>query len=396
MEVTIVSKIKLDVDEKTDALLSETSKAYIAACNYASEYAFDNDVMTKVSALHDAVYSHLRSVYNLKAQMACSVSRTVAAKYKTLKEQLKQNPFSMKENGKTYRCKRNLGWLEEPVRFDSMFVDLVRNRDYSLCKEGLSINTLDKRVKVSYESYNFEYLVDSGWQMGAATLIKRKGMWYLLVPLTKEFEDIESFKKITGIDRGLRFVMASYDGKKTVFYSGEEIAKKREKYARTRASLQSRGTKGAKRVLKRISGRENRWMSDVNHCLSKTLVLENGPGTLFVLEDLKDISTDERNFHKKEQKRELRSWSFYDLEQKVAYKAKENGCGVIKVPAAYTSQRCPVCGYIDKSNRDRKKHLFCCKKCGYRSNDDRVGAMNLNELGIRYLKTGELKGFSRQ
>lgn len=79
------------------------------------------------------------------------------------------------------------------------------------------------------------------------------------------------------------------------------------------------------------------------------------------------------------------SWSYYDLEQKLIYKARENGQKVIKVNPKYTSQTCPKCGHIEKENRDKKNHIFCCKACGYKSNDDRIGAMNLYRMGIEYL-----------
>lgn len=58
------------------------------------------------------------------------------------------------------------------------------------------------------------------------------------------------------------------------------------------------------------------------------------------------------------------------------YKAKRNQSSVIKVDPRYTSQFCPVCGHIQKTNRNKKIHLFACKNCDYKSNDDRIGAMN--------------------
>ena len=39
----------------------------------------------------------------------------------------------------------------------------------------------------------------------------------------------------------------------------------------------------------------------------------------------------------------------------------------------------------EKANRNKKIHLFSCKNCGYKSNDDRIGAMNLYRMGINYL-----------
>ena len=71
------------------------------------------------------------------------------------------------------------------------------------------------------------------------------------------------------------------------------------------------------------------------------------------------------------------------------YKAKEKGSFALKVPAAYTSQRCPKCGRIHKNNRRHKTHEYVCDSGGYRSNDDRVGAMNLYVLGTLFVSGNE-------
>ena len=62
----------------------------------------------------------------------------------------------------------------------------------------------------------------------------------------------------------------------------------------------------------------------------------------------------------------------------------------IKEDPRYTIQCCPCCGHIEKSNRNKKIHLFTCKKCGYKSNDDRIGAMNLYRMGINYLADSQV------
>ena len=69
------------------------------------------------------------------------------------------------------------------------------------------------------------------------------------------------------------------------------------------------------------------------------------------------------------------------------YKAQINNSIVIFVDPRYTSQQCPKCGHIEKNNRDKKKHIFCCKNCSYKSNDDRIGAMNLCRKGIEYIES---------
>ena len=50
-----------------------------------------------------------------------------------------------------------------------------------------------------------------------------------------------------------------------------------------------RHTPSSRRRLKAIGQRENRWMQDINHQVSKALVENNPKHTLFVLEDLSGI-----------------------------------------------------------------------------------------------------------
>ena len=47
-------------------------------------------------------------------------------------------------------------------------------------------------------------------------------------------------------------------------------------------------------------------------------------------------------------------------------------------PAAYTSQTCNVCGYIDKSNRPNQ-HTFRCKNCGHTDNADFNASKNIRD-----------------
>ena len=188
-----------------------------------------------------------------------------------------------------------------------------------------------------------------------------------------------------GIDRGLRQLLTIYDEKsRTIFVNGKEILQKRRYYKNLRKELQSKGTKSAKRRLETIGQRESRWMSDVNHCLAKTLVNRYGSGTIFVLEDLTGVTFDTVSKRSKKDRYEHHSWAFYDFEQKLTYKAIMNNSQVIKCDAHYTSQRCPKCGLIDSENRNKTKHEFCCKSCFYRTNDDRVAAMNIQFLGTLY------------
>ena len=397
MDIVKTMKLLIHVDEQDILKLEKLTKQYADACTYISQYVFDHGFIMNFMTLQDILYHDVRDKYGLKSQFTISAMKTVTARYKTLKEQLYQNPYKYEdETGKWCFITRTLEWLQHPIVFYRPQADLVRGRDYSFVKSGdttmLSLNTLDTRIKVSFETPdNFSEYFDGSWKFGGGKIVSLNGKWYFHISMTKpSTEDFsnDTIKHVVGIDRGLRFIATTYDeAGKTYFFDGKPIMAKRDAFQNTRSELQAKGTKSAKRALKRISGRENRWMTDINHQISKTLVTRYGSNTLFALEDLTGVSFSEDNLsHRKDGgRRQLRSWTFYQLEQFLIYKAHEAGSEVLKVKADYTSQRCPKCGRIHKENRDHDLHEYVCDCCGYRSNDDRVGAMNIQLLGTMYI-----------
>jgi IS605 OrfB family transposase len=370
-QMTVTAKIQISVSESDKVLLNNTMSVYRDACNYVSSYVFRTHDLKQFS-LNKALYSELRKRFGLKSQMAQSVFKTVIAKYKTIFEN--QNE-----------------WIKPS--FKKPQYDLVWNRDYSLTQNCFSVNTLNGRVKLSYFAKGMSKYFDHDiYRFGTAKLVNKHGKYCLHIPVTYDVEEslLSDVCNVVGIDRGINFVVATYDSKhKSGFVSGKAIKQKRANYSKLRKELQMRQTPSARRRIKAIGQRENRWMQNVNHCVSKALVENNPKHTLFVLEDLSGVRNATERVRTKGRYVSV-SWSFYDLEQKLIYKAKQNQSTVIKVNPRYTSQCCPVCGHTEKSNRNKKIHLFCCKNCGYKSNDDRIGAMNLYRMGINYLEDSQV------
>lgn len=366
-QMTVTAKIQISATADDKVLLNETMSVYTDACNYVSDYVFQTHDLKQFS-LNKVLYSTLREKFGLKSQMAQSVFKTVIARYKTILENQKE-------------------WIKPS--FKKPQYDLVWNRDYSLTQNCFSVNTLNGRVKLPYFAKGMSKYFDHDiYKFGTAKLVNKHGKYFLHLPVTYDIEEsnISDICNVVGIDRGINFVVATYDSKhKSGFVSGKAIKQKRAHYSKLRKELQMRQTPSARRRLLAIGQRENRWMQDVNHCVSKALVEFNPKHTLFVLEDLSGVRNATERVRTKDRYVSV-SWSFYDLEQKLIYKAKQNQSTVIKVDPRYTSQCCPVCGHIEKSNRNKKIHLFTCKNCGYKSNDDRIGAMNLYRMGINYLE----------
>ena len=409
MDQSVVIKAQLlNIDDETAQAFSNTMCKYRDACNFISQYIFEHAFALKQSKLNKALYHDLRDKFELKSQMAQSAIKTVIARYKTVKTQLFQHPFRYdtgKKDGKGRgiwaQIYRDLTWLWQPINFKRPQLDLQRGRDWSYLSatNQLSLNTLNGRRKVDFVCKGFDqYLDQTKWKFGSLKMLQLRGKWYIHLSATTAIPEFEAEQAVhvVGIDRGLRFLAACYDEKgKSILFSGQKILRKKRKYKKLRAELQAKGTKSAKRRLKKIGQRENRWMSDVNHRLTKTLIDHYGSNTIYALEDLTDVrfATEKSP---KDQRYEIVSWAFYQFEQFLTYKANLNSSAVVKVPAKYTSQRCPKCGRIHKDNRDHELHLYTCDKCGYKSNDDRLAAMNIQFLGTLYRSGEEAPQFNKQ
>lgn len=398
MQVAKVIKMRLYPTNEQAKMLFNVSCEYRDVCNLASQWLFDNNLNATYYDLNKALYHNVREHSLLNSQMVQSAFKSVIARYKTVKTQLSKKPYRYcDEHGKWQSIKRDLAWLQYPIKFKRPQADLVRNSNWSFVQNGnvLSLSTLSKRIKLPFSSKGFEQLLD--WHYGTAKLVNTNGHWMLHASVTNDVAgfNTQQVSNVVGIDRGLRFLATSFDSRdKTTFFDGKAVLRKRDKYKRLRQQLQTKNTKSSKRRLRMISDRENRWMSDVNHQISKTLVSHYGQQTLFVIEDLTNVSFNRDELSKK-QRNAVRLWSFYQLEQFLTYKAHMQQSEVLQVSALYTSQRCPKCGIVCKSNRNHHEHTYHCRNCGYQSNDDRIGAMNIQELGKRYVSGDDKPIFTK-
>ena len=361
---TLTYAVRVDTSPDQYRLLSDTCAAYIDCCNMISKVAWEHKVLGQ-KMLHQLVYRRLRDEYRVKSQMAQSSIIRVIGNYRTIKE-MHGSP-----------------WAASRPEYRSSGYDLVWNRDYSILKDGrLSINALNGRIKLPVDWSHVPEEYRHG-KFGTARILNKSGKWLLLIPSTVELPDPAQPQQVVGVDMGVRFLATTYDSDgRTVFYDGREVKRKREHYKKLRASLQKKGTRSARRRLRNIGKRENRWMRDVNHQVSKALVSRQSKPTLFALENLEGVRNATERVRKSDRYVQV-SWAFYQLRQMIEYKAAKAGHSVIAVGPRYTSQTCPTCGLVRRANRRKKTHEYHCSNCGYRSNDDRVAAMNIQRLGYQ-------------
>ncbi len=168
-----------------------------------------------------------------------------------------------------------------------------------------------------------------------------------------------------GVDLGIVNIAADSEGN---VYSGAHFKSIRHRNRRLRAKLQSKGTKAAKRLLRKWRAKEAHFARHTNHVISKGIVatakaLKRG----IAIEELGGIR--DRATVRRSQRATLHSWSFYQLRFFIEYKARLAGVRVCGVDPRNTSRTCPVCGCIDKANRPTQSQ-FVCVGCGYASNAD--------------------------
>ena len=238
-QMTVTAKIQISVNADSKVFLDETMSVYSDACNYVSDYVFRTHDLKQFS-LNKALYATLREMFGLKSQMAQSVFKTVIARYKTILENQKE-------------------WIQPS--FKKPQYDLVWNRDYSLTQNCFSVNTLNGRVKLPYFAEGMaKYFDHDIYKFGTAKLVNKHGKYFLHIPVTYDVEEsnVSDICNVVGIDRGINFVVATYDSKhKSGFVSGKAIKQKRAHYSKLRKELQMCQTPSSRRRLKAIGQREN-------------------------------------------------------------------------------------------------------------------------------------------
>ncbi len=319
MKITAQIKL-LPTAEQADAL-RQTLRLANAACQFVSHTAWETKTFRQY-ALHHPCYRGVREQFGLSAQVAVRAMAKVADAYKL--------------DRKTKRTFQATGSLAYDDRILS----------WRLQDQSVSIWTLKGRLRIPFVcgARQGELLP---MRQGESDLGLHKGRFFLSA--TCEGEEPKPLAVEGGLGVELGVVNMAVDSEGQV-HSGRHINHVRHRQRRLRAKWQAKGTRSAKRKLKRLSGKERRFSRATNHCLSKKLVAKaKDTHRAIALENLQGIR--ERVTVRRSQRAALHNWAFYQLRAFVMYKAKRAGVPVFLVDPHNTSRTCPACGHVDKANR---------------------------------------------
>jgi putative transposase len=325
------TKIKLLTDSDQYQKIVDTMKRFNEACDYISERAFVEKSFNKLK-IHKLVYYDVRERFELSSQMVVRAIGKVAESYKVDKKSV----HTFNETG-------GVVYDERILSFKGI--------------EIASILTLEGRIDVPMLISKYHQGVLQGRRVrGQADLILQDGTFYLL--LLVELPDGTPFEAegVIGVDLGIANIAVDSTGET---FSGAQVNGIRSRHRRLRKKLQAKGTKSAKRLLKKRRRKEQRFARDVNHCISKKIVSKaQGTRYMLALEDLKGIRERTEKTVKKAQRSKHSSWSFYQLRQFIDYKALLAGVHVVFVDPRNTSRTCPECGLVDKRQKEQTNQRY--------------------------------------
>ncbi len=339
-----VVKCKLIVTPHTVNELKATMREFAKACNLVAEIGFMQKLHRRYD-LHHAAYNLTRAQTNLPSQHVINAIAKVAEQF--TRDRNKQPIFKQLSS----------------VRYDMRTITFKRDfheATLTVCPKG----------RISGEIQTSAALREKlrTWKIGSADLIFRDGGFYLHLTVNTDAPEVPEPSGSLGVDLGVKRVAVTSDN---TFHTAKFIRHKKRCFQKTRSELQANGSKRAKRTLKRLSGRELRFVADANHCVSRGIVAHARVNNQrIVLEDLTGIRGRARAF----MTRHLHGWSFAQLRSFVEYKAAAASVEVATVDPAYTSKGCSRCLHIGSRSAQSNFH---CGNCQFRLNADLNGARGI-------------------
>jgi putative transposase len=365
----LVVKIKLVTDPATDSLLRQTAEQYRLACNALSEIAFLTRVFYQFD-LHHLAYDTLREQFQLPAQLAIRAIAEVASAYKSQQAQVKEHNRTCRPHERRELTLVEFG-SQAAVPYDQRVLSYDAN-------DHISLRLLQARVSFRFK-VGPKHRDRLQLPRGQADLKRYGKEWFLFQTVEVEESEFQETTNVVGVDCGIATLASSHDGCDTKRYPGERVRQTRKHYAQLRRGLQRHNTRSSRRRVRKLRNKEARIVRNENHVISRRIVEQaKRTNSTIALEDLEGIREGLRV--RQSQRYERFSWSYFQLQQMIVYKARLEGILVIFVPPAYTSQTCSRCHYCSRDNR-KEQRWFQCQECGYFWLADDNAAVNIRFLG---------------
>ena len=351
MDLTL--RLRVRTDAEADAVLRETIAQFTGSFNRVCAVGWEMPRLNGVE-LHHETYADERSTTALPSQLVCSARVQATEAIASCRARARK--------GRKASCPKS---RRTAIRYDA------RSAKVRLADGYATLATVAGRQRVSLSIPPCHVERVNLAVRSSDLCVDRKGRLWLHVVVQAPEPDILTTGEVVGVDLGVACPAVTSQAQ---FLGQRRWREVEARSFRLRRALQAKGTRSAKRHLRRVSGRQERFRRDCDHVLSKRLVQSVEPGAALVFEDLTDIR--DRMKGRKQQRRRVHSWSFARLLGFARYKAALAGVAVATVDPRYTSQKCSRCGHREKANRSTRG-VFRCKQCGFSLHADLNAARNI-------------------
>lgn len=248
-------------------------------------------------------------------------------------------------------------------------------------------------------SVRFRWSRPLGGTVRNATLMRDGQHWYISFCVEDGVvEVLPNGLPPVGIDRGVVLPLATSEGQCFDFAGFRSTEERRLTRLQCRLARQQKGSSRRKRTLAaigRLHQRARRRRDDFCHQTAHHLTTCHG---LVVVEDLcvKTMTVSARGTveqpgsHVRQKaglNRAILDKSWGRLRLALKWHGRKNGCAVVSVPAAYTSQTCSTCGHVAAESRESQAD-FVCIACGHRANADVNAAKVILAAGLAVTARG--------
>ncbi len=261
-------------------------------------------------------------------------------------------------------------------------VVVVEKSEDSTFDYWLSISTLDKghplHIPVKLAPYHQKALL--GRTINTSTALhKRKGVWWLTLSFDEDVpRHTEPSAPCVGVDAGIANFLTTSTGKHYGSFHGKlrerqkRDREKRRRKAKLRACLKKRGVEKLPSTSSVTGQRLSRQVrQDINRAINE--MLKDHPDARIVYEELNVASM---RFKARSMNAYLYASQLGHIPKQLAWVTAKRGMAAHSVKAAYSSQECSRCHFVDRANRPDQK-TFKCLVCGHVDHADHNSSLNL-------------------
>lgn len=289
------------------------------AYNCCSSLIKENNIPLSLVPIHNNCYDILRDTFPMLAsQFIIRIQKEVLRAYKSLKSNKHKGDIPQKHN---------------------LSVTLDKRLYSNFTVDGISMvsDVPNKRKRFNFKLYpKIQEMLNNHRAMDPLIFVKNNEL-YLSIPFEVQGRTPQN-DECAGIDMGIKRLFTTSEG---FAFKDKKYLSRRRKVRYLKSKLKSKGTKSAKRHLKKLSRREHNLSKDMCHRAVNTL-LSNTRACVLVMEDLTKIKEKTKKsaegYKRKKHNNMFSQVPLYLFKEILTYKAQLVGKRVETVSPMYTSQ----------------------------------------------------------